>query len=176
MPAVVIGSVGLQESNVTTSQPGIRSDLGRAANRFIQWLVLPGISDTQRGFKVFSGEASDAIFRRCSSDGWAFDVEALAYARALGYHILEVPITWEHREDSRVQPYAYFTSMMDVVKIKRRIDREAQSQESVFSPTPLGQASDVGESPSDELFVAWAELGCHGWRYDFVGTKPHQVE
>ena len=133
MPAVVIGSVGMQESNVTTSQPGIRSDLGRAANRFIQWLVLPGISDTQRGFKVFSGEASDAIFRRCSSDGWAFDVEALAYARALGYHILEVPITWEHREDSRVQPYAYFTSMMDVVKIKRRIDREAQSQESVFS-------------------------------------------
>lgn len=133
MPAVVIGSVGMQESNVTISQPGIRSDLGRVANRFIQWLVLPGISDTQRGFKVFSGEASDAIFRRCSSDGWAFDVEALAYARALGYHVLEVPITWEHREDSRVQPYAYLTSMLDVVKIKRRIDREGRSPESVFS-------------------------------------------
>ena len=126
MPAVVIGSVGLQESNVTTSQPGIRSDLGRAANRFIQWLVLPGISDTQRGFKVFSGEASDAIFRRCSSDGWAFDVEALAYARALGYHILEVPITWEHREDSRVEVSAYISSMIDVVRIKRRIDREVE--------------------------------------------------
>jgi len=132
-PAVVIGSVGLTESNVTISQPGFRADLGRAANRFIQWLVLPGISDTQRGFKVFSAEASDAIFRRCTSNGWAFDVEALAYARALGYHVLEVPITWEHREDSRVQPYAYVTSMIDVMRIKRRIDREIDELEPVLS-------------------------------------------
>lgn len=123
-PGVIIGSVALDGSNVTTTQPGIRSQLGALGNRFIQWLILPGIHDTQRGFKVFTGEASDAIFRRCSSDGWAFDVEALAYARALGYHVLEVSITWEHRDDSRVQPSAYITSMIDVIRIKRRIDRE----------------------------------------------------
>ena len=75
---------------------------------------------------MFTGEASDAIFRRCTSDGWAFDVEALAIARALGYHILEVPITWEHREDSRVEASAYISSMIDVVRIKRRIDREVE--------------------------------------------------
>lgn len=126
MPAVIIGSVALNESNVTVRQPGIRSQLGVLANRIIQWLILPGIQDTQRGFKVFTGEASDAVFRRCTSDGWAFDVEALAIARALGYHILEVPITWEHREDSRVQPSAYVSSMIDVFRIKRRIDRNEE--------------------------------------------------
>lgn len=132
-PAVIIGSVALNNSEVRVSQPGLRPALGRVANQMIQRLILPGIHDTQRGFKVFTGEASDAIFRRCTSDGWAFDVEALAYARALGYHVLEVPITWEHREDSRVQPYAYVTSMMDVVRIKRRIDREVTNSEPVAS-------------------------------------------
>ena len=126
-PAVIIGSVAVEGSSVEIRQPGIRSWLGRAGNSFIQRLVLPGISDTQRGFKVFTGEASDAVFRRCTSNGWAFDVEALALAQGLGYHILEVPITWEHREDSRVRPGAYFTALLDVVRIKIRVDRELAS-------------------------------------------------
>lgn len=126
MPAVMIGSVAVDGSEVTTRQPGLRASLGRLGNQFIQRLVLPGIEDTQRGFKVFTGEASDAVFRRCTSNGWAFDVEALALARGLGYHILEVPITWEHREDSRVQASAYLSSLIDVVRIKHRVDREVR--------------------------------------------------
>jgi dolichyl-phosphate beta-glucosyltransferase len=125
-PAVVIGSVAIDGSNVTIRQPGLRSRLGRLGNQIIQRLVLPGIQDTQRGFKVFTGEASDAVFRRCTSNGWAFDVEALALARGLGYHVLEVPITWEHREDSRVRPGAYFAALLDVVRIKVRVDRQVR--------------------------------------------------
>lgn len=126
-PAVLIGSVAVDGSDVTVRQPGIRSKLGRLGNRVIQRLVLPGIEDTQRGFKVFTGEASDAVFRRCHSNGWAFDVEALALAQGLGYHILEVPITWEHREDSRVRPGAYFAALLDVVRIKVRVDKELEA-------------------------------------------------
>ena len=129
MPAVMIGSVAVDGSEVTTRQPGLRASLGRLGNRFIQRMVLPGIEDTQRGFKVFTGEASDAVFRRCTSNGWAFDVEALAFARGLGYHILEVPITWEHRDDSRVRPSAYFTTLIDVVRIKQRVDRHVRDTE-----------------------------------------------
>lgn len=128
-PAVIIGSVAVDGSNVEVRQPGLRSSLGRFGNRFIQWLVLPGIEDTQRGFKVFSGEASDAVFRRCTSNGWAFDVEALALAQGLGYHVLEVPITWEHRDDSRVGPGAYFSALLDVVRIKVRVDRQLASED-----------------------------------------------
>lgn len=133
MPAVIIGSVAKDGADVTVRQPGIRSQLGRVANRIIQHFVLPGIQDTQRGFKAFTGEASDAIFRRCTSDGWAFDVEALAFARGLGYHILEVPITWEHREDSRVRPGAYLTTLWDIAEIKVRVDRELHSLVEVTS-------------------------------------------
>ena len=129
--AVIIGSLAVAGSLVSIEQPGIRSSLGRFGNRIIQRVVLPGIQDTQRGFKIFTGEASDAIFRRCISNGWAFDVEALAFARALGYHILEVPITWEHREDSRVKPGAYFSALIDVLRIKIRVDRQVSEYERV---------------------------------------------
>lgn len=131
--AVIIGSVAVQGSTVDVEQPGFRASLGKLGNRIIQWVVLPGIQDTQRGFKVFTGEASDAIFRRCTSNGWAFDVEALALARGLGYHILEVPITWEHRDDSRVNPGAYFSSLVDVVRIKLRVDRQLRELEDSVS-------------------------------------------
>lgn len=127
--AVIIGSVAVHGSSVEIEQPGFRASLGRLGNRIIQRIVLPGIEDTQRGFKIFTGEASDAIFQRCTSNGWAFDVEALALARGLGYHILEVPITWEHREDSRVNPGAYFTALLDVVRIKVRVDKQLRELE-----------------------------------------------
>lgn len=125
-PGVIIGSVAVDGSNVEISQPGIRSSLGRLGNQIIQQMVLPGIEDTQRGFKIFTGEASDAVFKRCTTNGWAFDVEALALAQGLGYHILEVPITWEHRDDSRVNPGAYVSALLDVVKIKRKVDRQLE--------------------------------------------------
>lgn len=126
-PAVIIGSVAVDGSFVTVSQSGVRSRLGRIGNQFIQRMVLPGIQDTQRGFKVFTGEASDAVFRRCTSNGWAFDVEALALAQGLGYHVLEVPITWEHRDDSRVRPGAYASALFDIVRIKVSVDKQLES-------------------------------------------------
>lgn len=132
-PAVVIGSVAVDGSVVAVRQPGIRASLGRLGNRIIQRLVLPGIQDTQRGFKVFTGEASDAVFRRCTSNGWAFDVEALALAQGLGYHILEVPVTWEHRDDSRVRPGAYITALLDVARIKVRVQRQLKDGATVVS-------------------------------------------
>ena len=118
-PAVVIGSIAAADSTIARGQSLLRSSMGRLGNQLIQRLVLPGITDSQRGFKVFNGEASEKIFRRCHVNGWAFDVEALAVARGLGYHVLEVPITWEHREDSRVRASAYVETLIDVMRIRR---------------------------------------------------------
>jgi dolichyl-phosphate beta-glucosyltransferase len=132
-PAVVIGSVAVDGSVVAVGQPGIRASLGRLGNKIIQQFVLPGIEDTQRGFKVFTGDASDAVFRRCTSNGWAFDVEALALAQGLGYHILEVPVTWEHRDDSRVRPGAYISALLDVARIKVRVQRQLKDGATVAS-------------------------------------------
>jgi len=52
-------------------------------------------------------------------DGWAFDVEALAIARAYGYHVLEVPVNWSHCDDSRVRAGSYLQTLGDVMKIRR---------------------------------------------------------
>ena len=123
-PAVVIGSIATAASVVTREQSWLRSSMGRAGNRLIQRLVLPGITDSQRGFKVFSGPACDQIFSRCRVDGWAFDVEVLAVARALGHHVLEVPITWEHRDGGQIRPSAYVETLRDVFRIRRDLRRD----------------------------------------------------
>lgn len=155
-PAVMIASVAAEGADVTVRQPGLRSFCGRLGNRIIQRLVLPGIEDSQRGFKVFTGEASDAIFRRCEADGWAFDVEALAFARALGYHILEVPVTWEHRDDSRVRVGAYFTTLLEVVRIRQHVRSSAPSLPSVADrpSQPQPPTVVVHADPPVELSVA----------------------
>ncbi len=117
-PAVVIGSIAHHRELVGRPQSSLRRLLGRTGNQIIQRAVLPGIEDSQRGFKVFAGDAADRVFSRCRVDGWAFDVEALAIARALGYHVLEVPVNWSHCDHSRVRPGAYFRTLGDVMRIR----------------------------------------------------------
>ena len=98
---VAIGSrEGRQARRI--GEPMYRHLMGRVFNRGVQLLVLPGIEDSQCGFKMFSASAIDAIFPRVTVDGWAFDVEVLAVARARGLRIIEVPIEWHYRAESRL--------------------------------------------------------------------------
>jgi glycosyltransferase involved in cell wall biosynthesis len=85
-------------------EPAYRHVMGRAFNRLVRGALLPGIADTQCGFKLFSGEAADAVFRHVTIDGWAFDIEALFIARRLGFTVREIPIEWHYGEYSRVSP------------------------------------------------------------------------
>jgi glycosyltransferase involved in cell wall biosynthesis len=122
-PDVIIASIGAPGASVAQAQSGLRSTMGRAGNLLIRTLVLPGIRDSQRGFKVFSARAAEAIFMRCRIDGWAFDVEVLVTARALGFDVLEVPVRWTHRDDSRVRASAYGAVLRDVWTIRRAARR-----------------------------------------------------
>jgi glycosyltransferase involved in cell wall biosynthesis len=83
-------------------EPLYRHAVGRIFNLGVQWLALPGINDSQCGFKMFTSAAVDRIFPRVTVKGWAFDVEVLAIARAQGLRIVEVPIEWHYRSDSRL--------------------------------------------------------------------------
>ena len=70
----------------------------------VQALVVPGIRDTQCGFKLFTRPSAQAIFARAQVDHFAFDVEALFLARSVfGYRIAEVPVRWQHVEGSKVR-------------------------------------------------------------------------
>ncbi len=118
---IAIASIALRESKVERYQPGLRTQFGRAANLLIQALVLPGIRDSQRGFKLFTADGAETIFSRCVVDGWAFDIEALGIARQQGLTIAEVPVRWEHREDSRVTSSSYLQSLVDLLLIRGRL-------------------------------------------------------
>ena len=125
---VVIASVAADGASVTRAQPAGRSLAGRVGNLIIRLAVLPGVGDSQRGFKVFSAQAAVDIFGRCVIDGWGFDVEALGLARVLGHQVTEVGVSWAHVEASRVRPGAYLETLVEVVRIQSRLLRVAQAE------------------------------------------------
>lgn len=97
-------AIGSREGRLArrVGEPAYRHLMGRLFNRGVQLLVLPGIEDSQCGFKMFTASAVEAIFPHVTVDGWAFDVEVLAVARARGLRIAEVPIEWHYRAESRL--------------------------------------------------------------------------
>ena len=99
---VAIGSRALKESRIETHQPGRREMIGRTYNRLLQLTALPGLHDTQCGFKVFTAEAAVACFTPLQTRRFGFDAEVLLRARRLGWTVAEVPVRWAHKEDSRV--------------------------------------------------------------------------
>jgi dolichyl-phosphate beta-glucosyltransferase len=121
--SVVIGSRYLAGSNVTQKQPLYRIILSRLSNLLIQILAVPGIKDTQLGFKVFTAEAAKDIFSRITVFGWGFDMEVLTIARVHGFKIKEVPVLWREQGGSHVPLSAYLRSLLDLFKIKWNLIR-----------------------------------------------------
>lgn len=89
---------------VRYNEPEVRHIGGRVINSMIRLLALPGLHDTQCGFKCFSAHAAQALFTRQTLDGWSFDIEILYIARKLGFAITELPIPWYYSERSHVRP------------------------------------------------------------------------
>ncbi len=75
-------------------EPSYRHVGGRLINLTIRLLILPGLQDTQCGFKCFTAAAAETIFAQQTMPGWSFDIEILYIARRLGLTIHEVPIRW----------------------------------------------------------------------------------
>lgn len=105
-------------------EPLVRHLAGRVFNQAVQRLMVPGIEDTQCGFKMFTARAAEAIFPLVGIDGWAFDIEALFIARSRGMRIVEVPIEWHYRRESQVNLARDGATMMrDLFEIRRRAAR-----------------------------------------------------
>jgi dolichyl-phosphate beta-glucosyltransferase len=115
---VVIGSRAHKESRLDPAEPWYRQVPGKMGNLFIQLLVLPGLWDTQCGFKGFTAEAAERVFRLTRIAGWGFDIEALAVAKRLGYGIKEIPVHWINDTASHVKASAYLKVLIETVKIR----------------------------------------------------------
>ena len=91
---------------VRYSEPEFRHLGGRLINLAIRTLILPGLQDTQCGFKCFRADVVESIFSYQQVTGWSFDIEILYIARKRGYKIAEVPIHWYFNPDTKLRVVA----------------------------------------------------------------------
>ncbi|MDO8496478.1 MAG: glycosyltransferase family 2 protein [bacterium] len=117
--SAIIGSIGISGHKVASgSEPAWRRILGKLGNLFIQIMAVPGIQDTQRGFKLFTADAVGKIFPKLTITKWGFDIEVLALARKFGYKIKEVPVDWKNDPNSKVGLKAYLQVLLETVRIR----------------------------------------------------------
>jgi dolichyl-phosphate beta-glucosyltransferase len=117
---VVIGSRAMKESRIERRQPLYRQLGGKGFGLFMHAVVgLPGITDTQCGFKFFTRAAAREIFGRQRIDAYMFDVEILVIATRLGYRIQQVPIRWRDDGDSRLNLLSgNLRNVIDIFRIR----------------------------------------------------------
>lgn len=102
---IAIASRGLWGAEIERAQPLYRVAMGKTYNLMVQALLLPGIWDTQCGFKLFERSAARQIFSRMVLDGYSFDAESLYIARRLGYRLVEVPVRWRNDPETKVSAW-----------------------------------------------------------------------
>ena len=116
---VAIGSRAIDEALVRKRQPLHRVLLGKVGNGMIQLFAVPGIRDTQCGFKLFRRDAAKALFSDARIDRFAWDVEILYLARRRGYAIAEVPVLWFNSPESKVRVVRDAAqTLFDVLRIR----------------------------------------------------------
>ena len=125
-------AIGSREGNGASriGEPSFRHAMGRVFNGLVRVSLLPGIQDTQCGFKLFTRESATDIFastvrhqpEQREINGprvTAFDVELLLIAKRHGYRVVTLPVTWTFGEQSKVNPIAdTITNASDLVAIK----------------------------------------------------------
>lgn len=103
---------------VRYNEPAYRHFTGRVFNTVIRVLVLPGLDDTQCGFKMFRAEAAEELFPRQTLMGWSFDVELLYIARRRGYKICEIGVPWYFNPESKINvlrdSWRMFTDLLKI--------------------------------------------------------------
>jgi glycosyltransferase involved in cell wall biosynthesis len=100
-------------------EPIYRHWIGRMFNLLVRLITLPGIQDTQCGFKCFRSDPAEELFQEQTLNGWTFDVEILYIARKRGYRIIEIPIHWYFNPGSRVHILRDSIAMfLDLLRIR----------------------------------------------------------
>lgn len=101
-------------------EPWYRHLMGRVFNTIVRVFAVPGLQDTQCGFKLLRADVAEDLFPLQTMNGWSFDVEILYAARQRGYSIVEVPINWYYKSNTRINPLRDSIDMfVEVLKIRR---------------------------------------------------------
>ncbi len=119
---VAIASRAMRGSRVEISQPLYRVLMGKCFNLIVQAVLLPGIWDTQCGFKLFRADIAHRVFADLSTDGFGFDPEVLYRARKQGVRIVEVPVVWRNSAPTKVSAVrSSFDMLRHVIRLRFRV-------------------------------------------------------
>jgi dolichyl-phosphate beta-glucosyltransferase len=101
-------------------EPLYRHIMGRIFNIVVQYMILPGVRDTQCGFKSFRRDVARDLFSASKLNGWGFDAEILYIAILRGYRIVEIPVSWHYGKNSKINLFRDSWNMFrEVVEIHR---------------------------------------------------------
>jgi glycosyltransferase involved in cell wall biosynthesis len=127
--SMLLGSRQHARSRIERRQSLLRQSMGKIFNSILRSLSLIPFRDTQCGFKAFRQEAAQEIFALQTIDGFAFDVEVILLAQALGYKIAELPVRWLNSPESKVHIIRDSLRMLlDAFTVRRRVRRILQFQ------------------------------------------------
>ena len=120
----------------TVKQPTYRVLWSRLCNKVVQRWLVPGVLDTQCGFKAFTADAARALFSSATIDGWAFDLEILALARRREIPLEEVGVEWKDDGRSRVNPLVDLWKVIrEALAIRRNLARGVYGADGGYGTT-----------------------------------------
>jgi dolichyl-phosphate beta-glucosyltransferase len=123
---VVVGSRLAAGAQVGRRQPLRRRIVGRSFQQLCRLVLREPTRDLYCGFKLWRAQAAVDAYSRTRIEGWTFDAEVLAMARALGYRLCETGIVWTDRHGSRVRmAHILVPVVRELVAARRRVRREA---------------------------------------------------
>jgi dolichyl-phosphate beta-glucosyltransferase len=115
---VAIASRSIKGSRIEVPQPIYRMLMGKVFNLIVQLVLLPGIWDTQCGFKLFRADVACPVFAALTTDGFGYDPEVLYLAKRRGVRIAEVPVVWRNSAPTKVMA---IRSSLDMFKHVMRV-------------------------------------------------------
>ena len=127
-------------------EPAYRHLMGRIFNSIVRLLAVRGLHDTQAGFKCFRREVAQQLFPRQTINGWAFDVEILFIAQYRGFRVIEVPINWYYRSESKVRPLQDTYNMLrEIFKVRSNAWRGHYRKPTLSNAAKTSRVDDSSE-------------------------------
>jgi len=123
--SAAIGSRSVPGATIGDRQHRLRELLGRAGNLLIRGTTVPGIRDTQCGFKLFEGDRVREAFAASRINGWAIDVEVLRHFHRADWQVAEVPVRWSHQPGSKLRTLDYVRVLAELTRLRARTLRPA---------------------------------------------------
>lgn len=114
---ILIGSRRIKGAQVDQAQAKWKVLLGQLGNLMIQVTLVPGLKDTQCGFKLFT-HRTRRLFELQQLNRFGYDFELLFLARRLHFRVLELPVRWVNNPLTKVKPIDYLTTLLDIARIR----------------------------------------------------------